>query len=410
MARDNDPGSQSKRALLAELLLAKQRKSFPLYNDTVYLNVGAQGIMPEPARQAVAAYFETQAAHPPFSLELAACAFEQFQGLRALLALELNVPENRIALMENTTHACAAVLWGLPWNPGDHLLLSANEYPGILTVVDVLKKRFQLQVTSFPTDVTDEELLARFQAELRPDTRLVLASHVTWDTGRLLPIETMATLCKAKSADCRFLVDAAQSAGALALDLGHSAVDFFAFPGHKWFCGPEGTGALVLSESARDMLQPALAGWRALDLVKNRVAGLYRDSRGLEGGTASPALAAGWRAAVESHRKWGGPEQRAGRVNYLAGTLWAGLANARFQDHPVQLLQKEAPGAGLVTFRVLDMAADKVVAFFQERGVHIRQIPDSETLRACPHYLNTDKDMETFLGFFQTDRRVKSPP
>jgi L-cysteine/cystine lyase len=419
--------SEEKRELLAGLLAARHRQHFPTLQHKAYFNYGAQGPLAAPALTAIDAYYRDVNAAGPLSIEGSLLAAAELQRTRAALAAALaaGAPE-RIALVDNTSTGCNVVLWGLDWQRGDHLLLGDHEYPAVAAAAREVARRHGLELGLLPTDGGSARLLADLDARLRPRTRLVVLSHVTWDRGDLLPLADILALCRERGqGHTRLLIDGAQAAGALPLDLAALGVDFYALPGHKWCCGPEGTGALYVDAEALADLRPTFIGPGSL-----RRAGpgddveLHPGARRFETSTSPVALYAGWRAALTLHDAWGSAESRWQRIRKLAHRLWTALGE--LEPALLTRLQTAPPEAGLVFFRCHDEIAgagleaaerqERVVRALESYGILLRSIPGAGIIRASVHYLTLDADLDRLLaalaelGGSTGDTAASAPP
>lgn len=150
----------------------------------------------------------------------------------------------RVIFTANATHAINIVVSGL-LRPGDRVVTTGAEHNAVMRPLRAAERR-GVHLTVVPCaadgwlDPTD---LAR---ALRPGARLVVLGHASNVSGAILPLAEIAPL--ARGAGALLLVDAAQSAGAVPIDLRAMGIDLLAFTGHKGLCGPPGTGGLVLGE------------------------------------------------------------------------------------------------------------------------------------------------------------------
>ncbi|WP_309740473.1 aminotransferase class V-fold PLP-dependent enzyme, partial [Chamaesiphon sp. OTE_20_metabat_361] len=198
----------------------------------------------------------------------------------------------------------------------------------------------------------------------------------------------------------RILVDAAQSVGLLPLNLGQLGIDFYAFTGHKWWCGPEGVGGLYIHPDALASLDPTFIGWRSLD-YSNSDLPLVRDARRYEVATSAYPLYAGLRAAIATHQSWGSAADRASKIVSLATYLWENLQ----QVPGINCLNQTAPQSGLVSFQVrlskgeATLTADraKLVKDLEDRHFYLRTIVDPACIRACTHYFTTTTEIDELI-------------
>ena len=158
-------------------------------------------------------------------------------------------------MTENVTVGCNIAFWGIDWQPGDRILLSDCEHPGVIASIQEICRRFQVSVDLFPLLATlnTGDPVAIIASRLQPQTRLVVFSHVLWNTGQVVPVAEIAAAIRQypSARPIQILIDAAQSVGLLPLKLDELGIDFYAFTGHKWWCGPEGVGGLYVHPAAR---------------------------------------------------------------------------------------------------------------------------------------------------------------
>ena len=204
-------------------------------------------------------------------------------------------------------------LWGLPWQAGDELLISDAEHYGVVAALEELARRHQLRITSLAVAdlagdaaATAAAVGQRLEAALTPRTRLVVLSHLLWNTGQLMPIAAVAAQLAGHPRHPWLLVDGAQSLGSLQVAEAAAAADIYACTGHKWCCGPEGLGAVALSARLLADSRPTLIGWRSLDHDGPGAAGYHHDARRFEVATSCTPLYAGLACSLELLEREGG--------------------------------------------------------------------------------------------------------
>lgn len=162
---------------------------------------------------------------------------------------------NDIAFALNTTAALNTAIIGFV-KPGDHVVCTAVEHNSVRRPLERLKVHRDIAVTYVETAPTGELDVMQLKAALRPNTRLVVVSHSSNLLGSILPIQDIGEIVKSHGA--RLLVDAAQSAGVLPIDVSAMGIDMLAFPGHKALYGPQGTGGLYISPEIE--VEPIVVG------------------------------------------------------------------------------------------------------------------------------------------------------
>jgi len=386
-----------------------QRRYFPALANKIYLNFGGQGPLPSPAIAAIQQAYEQGQIWGPFSRRALDWVMEEEDLTRTALAQMLHVAACDLTLTQSTTQGCAIVLWGWPWQTGDHLLLSDGEHPGVVATVAQLAQRFGLHWSTCPLSFCDnnvDTILAILDRSCQPRTRMMVLSHILWHTGQVLPLAAIGAFCAERQ--IRLLVDGAQSLGVLPLDL--TSVDFYAATGHKWLCGPAGLGVLYIHPQYRDQVQPTHCGWRGLQGFQGAMPQWTPDGQRHEIATTAWELGAGLRASLALHQTWGTEQQRYERLTHLARQLWQQLGTV---PHLTRLLPYP-PDCGLVSFRLHHLSPPQTAQKLEQQGILVRAIAAGDCTRASVHYLTTAAEVNQLvqaLGALEggTDAHVGTP-
>jgi L-cysteine/cystine lyase len=370
---------------------------FPALSNKSYFNYGGQGPLPQVALDAIFAAYQQIQAQGPFGVKTSKLVMQESSLTRQTIELELGVAAGSIALTENVTAGCNIALWGINWQPGDRILVSDCEHPGVIASIKEICRRFQVEIDFFPllSTLNSGDPVEVITAHLQPQTRLVVLSHVLWNTGQVLPLAKISTAIHqySQATDRIYiLVDAAQSVGLLPLNLGELGIDFYAFTGHKWWCGPEGVGGLYIRPDVMEDLDPTFIGWRSLDYSKPDLP-LINDARRYEVATSAYPLYAGLRASIELHQEWGSSIDRATKIITLATYLWEQLQ----QVSGIKCLNQIAPQSGLVSFQVESRNHGKLVQALEDEHFYLRTIVDPDCIRACTHYFTTTAEIDELI-------------
>ena len=212
----------------------------------------------------------------------------------------------RVIFTGNATHAINLALVGI-LKPGDHVVTSSMEHNAVMRPLRSLEKQgIRLSIVPCGSDGSLEvEALARV---VTPDTRLVVLAHASNVVGTLSPIGEVAAI--AHRAGALLLVDAAQTAGVLPIDMTAMGIDLLAFTGHKELQGPPGIGGLVIADGidvAR--IRPLICGGTGSRSESEEQPDDLPDK--FESGTANFAGIAGLGAGLQSIRARGIEEIRA---------------------------------------------------------------------------------------------------
>jgi L-cysteine/cystine lyase len=385
-----------------QINIKEHRQLFASLSKKAYFNFGGQGLLPEKALDAIIDSYRYIQEHGPFSLRVNNWLQKKNSLLRSTLAEELHVGQASLTLTNNVTEGCNIILWGIDWQAGDHILLSDCEHPGIIAIVNEISRRYQVIIDYVPLQKTlnEGDPLELIALHLKPQTRLLVLSHILWNTGQLMPLAKIVELCHSfKPRSIQVLVDAAQSVGVLPLNLAEMNVDFYAFTGHKWLCGPAGVGGLYISPEAFSSISPTFTGWRGIyEDSDNEVFHLKKDGQRFEVATSAYPQYEGLRIAVNIHQQWSDAQTRYAQICFLSGYLWQSLANLT----QVECLKKTAPEAGLVSFQVRgDIPHAKIVQILEEKGLFLRTIKDPHCIRACVHYMTLPSEIDYLVNLIR---------
>jgi selenocysteine lyase/cysteine desulfurase len=348
------------------------REEFPVLGAVAYLNAGTDGPLPSAAVRASAQELERELrdgramAHFERRSELNA-------ELRAAYARALGADAADVALTTCTSEGMAQVIGGLQLSPGDEILTSDEEHPGLLGALSAAQELHGVEVREAP--------LAELANAVGSRTRLVACSHVGWVSGSLAPADL-------GQLDVPVLLDGAQGVGAVPVDVGALGCDAYAGAGQKWLCGPDGTGSLWVSPELRERIAVSRRGYANLaDPNDGLDAHVHEDARRFDtmsqnAETVACALAAigvleaaGW-AAVHEHART------------LAAHLVELLAAAGREVAP------RGPST-LVSFHSPDPEGERTL--LAERGVVVRNIPGRPWLRASVGAWNDERDLERLV-------------
>ena len=382
----------------------------PALQNKTYFNYGGQGPLPSPSLEAITASWARIQELGPFTADVWPYIAKEVNSTRRLLAQCCGVPPHRLALTENVTSGCVLPLWGLPFAEGDQLLIGDCEHPGVVSACVELARRQNLAIDVLPVKHLrgdqahcDAAVLEAINQALTPRTRLVVLSHLLWNTGQVMPIAAVAKQLNQHLQQPYLLVDAAQSFGQIPVEDAAAAADIYAFTGHKWACGPEGLGGVALSERVVANAAPTVIGWRSLrdeskaDLNSNDL--FHHDSRRFEVATSCVPLMAGLRSSLQLLEQEGSAQQRWDRIRTLSGNLWQALQGL---DRVTPLLDV-APSGGLVSFQINgDVPPAEHVKQLGAQGLWIRDLADPSCLRACTHISTTADDINALAAAIST--------
>ncbi|MDA1214124.1 MAG: aminotransferase class V-fold PLP-dependent enzyme [Planctomycetota bacterium] len=231
-------------------------------NSRIYLDNAATSFpKPEAVYRAVETYHRelgTAVGRGAYRVSIAVSQKLRSCRNRAAVLLGAESPE-RIVFTFNGTDSLNTVIHGLfSQQSGGHVVTTAAEHNSVLRPLRMLERRKHCDVSVVPLDDVGRFASGDIERALRRETRLVAITHVSNVTGTVQPIEEVVEVCRLRRIPV--LLDAAQSAGHLPIDLKTLPVDFLACPGHKGLFGPLGTGILYIRSGLEDRVDSIRQG------------------------------------------------------------------------------------------------------------------------------------------------------
>ncbi|MBN1828805.1 MAG: aminotransferase class V-fold PLP-dependent enzyme [Deltaproteobacteria bacterium] len=162
----------------------------------------------------------------------------------------------RIIFTKNATEALNIALYGL-LKPGDHVITSSIEHNSVMRPLRYLERQ-GIGLTCVACSTTGLLDPADVIASIRPDTRLITMTHASNVMGTIMPVREVGRI--ARSHGIPFLLDAAQTAGSIPIDVEDLSVDILACAGHKSLFGPQGTGILYVGKGMESIIAPIMRG------------------------------------------------------------------------------------------------------------------------------------------------------
>ena len=348
------------------------RRGLPVLERYAYLNAGTFGPLPRASVEAMQEVErreleEGRSSHAYFERVMA-----ERDELRARLAALVGATVDCVALTASTTEGCNIVLRGLDIGPGDEVVTTDSEHPGLFGGLVASGATIRsAAIRERPAG----EALAALEAELSPRTKLIAVSHVSWLTGAVLPIRELS------GQSVPVLVDGAQAAGTIPVDVAELGCDFYTVSAQKWLLGPAATGCLyVRSDRLEDVrvTAPSYLGWQHPEYV------LMESARRYESTFTPAASVSGLLAALAFAEEAG--EERFAYARDIAARCRELLAErgAEIVTEPGQ--------ATLVSFRAAEPEA--VVERLAADGVIVRDLPGTGLVRASCGFWTSEDDLE----------------
>jgi cysteine desulfurase/selenocysteine lyase len=347
--------------------VARVRREFPMLErrlhdrPLVYLDSAATSQKPRVVIEALASFYGERCASIHRGVHaLAAEATRAYEAARQRLARFVGARDAReIVFLRGTTEAINLVSHSLRFEPGDEILVSELEHHSNLVPWQLACARTGAVLRAWPSDARG----VLGPPPLTARTRLVAVTHVSNVLGAVQPIAAIAEA--AHDAGALLLVDGAQAAPHLPIDVAALGCDFYALSGHKLFA-PTGSGALWARLPLLDEMTPFLGGGDMIGSVRFAGATYQPPPHKFEAGT--PAIAEQLALAVALD--WLDGLDRA-EVAAHEGALLERAAGTLSAIDGVRLFG-QAPRVGVLSFTVEDLHPHDLGTFLDREGIAIR--------------------------------------
>ena len=374
------------------------REQTPALREYAYMNSGFAGPERIAVHAAMRRRLDLELLHGSTSRRALDDRYELAERYRTVMGqLVGGASPDEIAITGNTSEGINIVVNGLGLGAGDCLVTTAVEHGSGIVPAYYQRERNACELAIVPIDSQDSlgEAMESFAGALAAaggNVKLVILSEISYSTGQLLPLNAIVEETHRRGG--LVLVDGAQTAGHIPIDVRESGVDFYAFPSHKWLCGPDGLGALYVREDLIPLVAPTKVSGRAA--AEYDLEGGFEPEREkitkYELTTTATALIAGTIEAAEWYLD-SGPEAVFERTRAL--NRYAEQRFGHIEGVTVVSPHHDATRTGLFCFTVDGLDAADVNAFLQhEAKVVCRSVAQFNSVRLSLHAFNTEADVD----------------
>ncbi len=393
------------------------RKDFPIFQRTVrgkrliYLDSAATSQKPQCVIDAEREFYEQYNANVHRGAYLIAEeATAAYESAREKVAKFINAPnKDCIVFTRGTTEAInlVAYSWGLAnLREGDEILLTEMEHHSNIVPWQLIAERTGAKIKVVP--ITDDGLLDMdaFERLLTERVKIVAVTHVSNVLGTINPVHEICR--KAHEVGAMVLVDGAQAAPHLPVDVQAIGCDFYALSGHK-MCGPTGVGALYGRKELLEAMPPFLGGGEMIRTVTFEQTTFNDVPYKFEAGTPPIAQAVGLGVAVDYLTKIGIERIRAHEVELVTYAL------ERLREIDDITIYGAAPPeqrGGVIAFNIGNIHPHDLATFLDAHGICIRaghhcaqplmrRLNVAATARASFYLYNTPDEIDALVEALQ---------
>jgi selenocysteine lyase/cysteine desulfurase len=313
-------------------------------------------------------------------------------GVRERVASFLGCSVEEVLITRSTSEGMNTVAQSIRLNAGDRVLTTDQEHEGGSDCWRYLAERRGIVVdtVAVPLDEHDaSSVVKRFADAIRPATKVISVSHVLWTNGMRMPVAEISAL--ARRHRILSIVDGAQAAGAIPVNVKAIGCHAYATTGHKWILGPKGTGMLYVSSDAGDAIKPIQ--WMGGKRVTSNSTGIGPIPIVVGLGAAVDAVAARGIPSIEAHNM------------ALRDRAYRGLATIP----KVRMVSQESGPltTALVSFALpAEVDGRELLKVLREKhNIQVKAIDKTHFngLRISPHVFNTERDVDALLGALRAE-------
>lgn len=362
---------------------AETRSLFPVTEEAIYLNSASQAPLNTLVNDKLQAHLASEL-NP-----LGRKGFRR-ETVRDLLAKLLGGSSEEYALTTSTGIGLGIVAQGLNLQPGDNIVVPEREHwNNSFPWLQLEAKGVEVRFAKINEDNSIDP--AAIEKLVDASTRVVTIAAVRFNSGFRPDLAAIGEIAHAY--DALFVVDAAQAAGMIPVDVERDRIDVMAGCGFKWLLGMHGTGFLYVSKRVLHRVDPVLPGMYAADKVYDDLR-LYEDARKFETGTIAYSLFNAWTAGLELLLEIG-VENIYQRALENTDLLIEGLRQKGY--HIITPTRERAERTAIVHFNTGALRTTQALfEKLKERNVLVTL--QGENIRVSPNFFNSEGEIGEFLG------------
>ena len=382
------------------------RSLIPSLKNKYYFNYGGQGPLPTPSLEEIMQSWKTIQELGPFTEKVWPYISKEIIYTKQILSIDLGVPVKNIALTENITTGMILPLSGMKFDSDDEIIISDCEHPGIVVAVREFCRKNKIGLKIFPiqeiANLNDDTFIDAIKKTIDINTKALIISHILWNYGYEIPLKELSEELNTFNKENYLLVDGAQSFGHIKVSELVKYSDLYAITSHKWACGPEGLGAVYVSDRFLKFSSPTIIGWKSL----KREQGIYEpyqdlfheDARKFEIATTCIPLLAGLRKSILLLKNDISEDKKIQHIKKLSNNLTSELS----QFNNVKLILKEELTNGIVSFDIKNISNKmKILKALGKKDIWIRVVEDPKWFRVCIHQFTTQDEIDILIREIQ---------
>lgn len=234
------------------------RSQYELHPDFINLESGYYNIIPKPTMEKHLTHIKR--VNLEGSYYMRNNRFDDKRSITEALANQFGCDASSLIITRNTTESLDLVIGGFPWKEGDHAIHAVQDYGAMQDMFSQIQTRHGVKITkvSVPNHPeNDEEIVALYEAQIKPETKMIMVCHMINITGHILPIKKICDMAHRHGVEV--LVDGAHCIGHFDFKIDDLNCDYYGSSLHKWLATPLGAGLLYIKKDHISKIWPLLA-------------------------------------------------------------------------------------------------------------------------------------------------------
>ncbi|MEP3209113.1 MAG: aminotransferase class V-fold PLP-dependent enzyme [Maribacter sp.] len=234
------------------------REDYALKPDYINLENGYYNFVPQPTLEKFMEHVKM--VNYEASYYMRTVQWDNKKSVADRLAKLVNCDAQEVVITRNTTESLDLITGGFPWKEGDEAIFAAQDYGAMQEHFKLMAKRYKIvnKMVSVPNHpASDEEIVALYEGQLTPKTRLIMVSHMVNITGQILPIRKICDMAHRHGVEV--MVDGAHCVGHIDVNIKEMDCDYYGSSLHKWLSTPLGAGLLFVKKEKISKIWPLLA-------------------------------------------------------------------------------------------------------------------------------------------------------
>lgn len=375
------------------------REKIPSLANLICFNCGMEGPLPEPALKSIQRSIQKYAELGTYTKETITTCYKDLHDVRLKIANFFSCKLENICLTPSASFGVNIALNAFEWGSDDEIITTSSEYPCVIYPLYNIRERYGSRIKFIDLDLNNP--IKSIKNNLTSKTKAFVFSHVFWESGN--KIESLKEIInELKNLNIISIIDGAQAAGAIKINLNDLCPDFYSVPGHKWLLGPKGTGFLYINERlfGNRPPWPSILGFdsgeyfsdkKSYDLDFNwspkKNAGLF------EFGGLNHALFNGLGSSLEFTMENNNKFNIFERINFMSNYL-----RERLNEKENIKIVTSNKHAGLISWISKKNTASEIVQILlKEKKIAVREMQGLNYIRASVHYYNTKEEIDLLI-------------